>query len=239
MPAATRSFLPKVFGNETRVGDYAKNFSIAGRMLHDPELVFWRNIVRAWSKAHANAKAVSWTALHLPAFPGIQRLRELQADGDAACNEYGKFKAIQAREKAGRAAGRWIRVLSQVLRQVYMARLQHGTKIQRLTFKQLQALKKWKKVLKIGLLRAQEILARLEILTQFRILSKTQVREFVIGRVYFQLVSAPELQYGTSKHTPYTAYMGPAVSWQYLQSNTNRTLVLIGQGEQKSQQQFS
>lgn len=43
--------LSKVFGNEKRLGDFAKQFTLDGRLLSDPELVSWRRVQESWSTA--------------------------------------------------------------------------------------------------------------------------------------------------------------------------------------------
>lgn len=158
-----------------RLGEFTREFTIEGRMRNDPELVFWRRQVESWSKAYSNAMAVSWTKLHLASFPGIQKLRDVHNSGGAACTSSSRVDQAETEKKRKRAAGLWIVALTHVLHEVYMIRLKNGTKEQRLTYKQACAFQKWRPLLKSGLSRAAAILARLEILTRYRIYAQTRV----------------------------------------------------------------
>ncbi|CAM9890696.1 unnamed protein product, partial [Sphacelaria rigidula] len=82
---------------------------------------------------------------------------------------------VQQLKKRGRAAGLWVAALTHVLRQVWMTRLKNGDSEQRRTYKQVVALKNWRKLLKPGLCRTRAMLARLENLTRYRIYTQTKV----------------------------------------------------------------
>lgn len=148
-------------------------------MRTDVELLFWRQIVSTWTQTLRSLKSISWENLHRPAFPGFKRLEDVKARGVAALydsSSSGKEKGRREQEKrAGEAAGRWIRALDHVMHDVYLNRLRHGSIPQRRTFKQIEALQKWKDLAKMGLERSERILARLEILTRYRILTKSKV----------------------------------------------------------------
>ena len=169
-------YIPKVFGNEDRLGKHAREFTVEGRLRNDPELVFWRGVDGAWSKAAARAYDVSWNKLHLPNFPGIERIlktkrRYIQEAKDV---KLGKRRREQL-ERKSRAAGRWAYVLKWVLRVAYEARLAKGTAAQKRTLRELHALEKCQKLLSIGRHRVRRILCRLEDLTRYRLYTKTRV----------------------------------------------------------------
>lgn len=162
------------------MGEYASGFTISGRMKSDPELVFWRKQLSLWNDTCNDAKKVSWTGLHLPAFPGIQRLHDVQQKADTADiltpnQSRREMDRVQQLKKRGRAAGLWVAALTHVLRQVWMTRLKNGDSEQRRTYKQVVALKNWRKLLKPGLCRTRAMLARLENLTRYRIYTQTKV----------------------------------------------------------------
>lgn len=147
---------------------------MAGRMRHDPELVFWRNVRDGWSKNLQAAEAVSWRELHLlPNFPGVARLLELEADSFSATGT--TDKALERQKNRGRAAGRWASALESVLKTNYFKRLNGGNRAQKLMSRQLRALDKWVGILSDGFSRVKRVLMRLEDLTRFRIFTKTRV----------------------------------------------------------------
>ncbi|CAM9230500.1 unnamed protein product, partial [Ascophyllum nodosum] len=177
-----------VFGNEDRLGKHAREFTVEGRLRNDPELVFWRGVDGAWSKAAARAYDVSWNKLHLPNFPGIERIlktkrRYIQEAKDV---KLGKRRRKQL-ERKSRAAGRWAYVLKWVLRVAYEARLAKGTAAQKRTLRELHALEKCQKLLSIGRHRVRRILCRLEDLTRYRLYTKTRV--LISTALTFQVIS--------------------------------------------------
>lgn len=157
------------------MGDFAKNLTITGRMRNDPELVHWREVVSSWRNASERAKAISWDRLHLEAFPGIQNLRNLERQcNDAAARSKDAVKK-KAASKKGRAAGMWVRILSSVLHDCYMKKLENGDLKQKRTLRQIRVLTKCQEFLSAGHERATRILPRLECLTRYRIFTKTRV----------------------------------------------------------------
>lgn len=161
------------------MGEHAKQHTISGRMRNDPELVLWRKLVSAWDDTYRCLELISWDKLHRPRFPVFDRLEEIQREGDAAfCSSSSppsQIARVEREQQAGKAAGRWIRVLDHVMPDVYLKRLKHGDAFQRQTYKQIIALEMWKSFVQEGCERAKAILARLEILTRYRILTKTKV----------------------------------------------------------------
>lgn len=184
-PVPSLRFLPslagrtKVFGSEARLGNHAKQHTISGRIRNDPELVFWRKLVCAWDDTYRHLELISWEKLHRPQFPVFARLHEIQRKGDAAfcssSSSSSQIARVKREQQAGKAAGRWIRVLDHVMPDVYLRRLQHGGAFQRQTYRQIMALEMWKSFVQKGWERAEAILARLELLTSYRILTKTKV----------------------------------------------------------------
>ena len=143
-----------MFGNEDRLGELAKQFTIDGRLQNDPELAFWRHLKASWAAALRLASPISWRKQHLlPNFPGVSRLRR----------------------KRGRAASLWAFALESVLQANYDKRLKNGSRRQRQMFRQLAALNNVQSLLRAGHGFVAATLARLELLTRFRILAKTRV----------------------------------------------------------------
>ena len=163
----------KVLGNESRLGDFSKQFTIDGRLEADPELVIWRRLKASWATALRLASPVSWREQHvLPNFPGSSRLRSLE---DASLAATGTGKRAQKRRKRGRAAGLWAFALESVLRANYDERLNNGSRGQRRMFRQLVALDNVKTLLQAGYDFTSATLVRLQLLTRLRILTKTTV----------------------------------------------------------------
>lgn len=166
-----------MFGSEARLGVYAKEFTMAGRMRNDPELGFWRQRLTSWTKKLQAAEAVSWKELHLlRTFHGINRLLKIEQQSFRSDPEDAK------RRKSGRAAGRWAFALESVLKTNYYQRLKRGNSSQKLTFRQLRALDSVKALLRDGVTRVTKITMRLEALTRFRIYTKTRVLICTVDR---------------------------------------------------------
>lgn len=139
-----------MFGNEIRLGNFSKQFTIEGRMQNDEELVFWRRIQASWPRL---TSTISWRKEHLlRKFPGLSRLRE-----------------------RGRAAGLWMRALESVLQANSDKRLKNGSPDQRRMLRRLTALDSVQTLLQTGYAFVAAILVRLELLTRLRILTKTRV----------------------------------------------------------------
>ena len=164
-----------MFGSENRLGTHAKEFTIDGRLRNDPELVFWRGVHETWTRASAKAKAVSWDRLHLPSFPGIERLEEIAQEGVEASINSMKNLQLEKKAKKGRAAGRWAFALKLILRVAYEKRLAKGTAAQRQTLKELRSLEKWQELVSRGRRRSRQIVSRLEDLTRYRLYTTTRV----------------------------------------------------------------
>ncbi|CAM9748570.1 unnamed protein product, partial [Ectocarpus sp. 12 AP-2014] len=142
-----------VFGNDMRLGKFAKQFTIDGRLQNDPELVFWRHHL-------------------LPNFPGISRLRNLQ---EVSLSATGTGKKSRKLRKRGRAAGLWAFALETVLQASYDKRLKSGNRGQRRMFRQLVALGSFQALLRDGGALVEAIILRLELLTRLRLLTTTMV----------------------------------------------------------------
>ncbi|CAM9967678.1 unnamed protein product, partial [Ascophyllum nodosum] len=173
--AKVAAFGVLVFGSENRLGTHAKEFTIDGRLRNDPELVFWRGVHETWTRASAKAKAVSWDRLHLPSFPGIERLEEIAQEGVEASINSMKNLQLEKKAKKGRAAGRWAFALKLILRVAYEKRLAKGTAAQRQTLKELRSLEKWQELVSRGRRRSRQIVSRLEDLTRYRLYTTTRV----------------------------------------------------------------
>lgn len=161
-----------------RLGKDAREFTMEGRIRKDPELVFWRAVHDNWAQALSTADKISWENLHLPNFPGIARLKEIEQQGLSAGNlsRLGKHHLQkESLEKKGRAAGRWAYALTQVLRETFESRLERGTAAQKQKLKQLRSLEKWKTLLSTGRHRSEWILSRPEGLTRYRLYTTTRV----------------------------------------------------------------
>ncbi|CAB1103224.1 unnamed protein product [Ectocarpus sp. CCAP 1310/34] len=161
-----------VFGNEARLGLHSKNFTMAGRMANDAELLFWRDARATWTKHLEKAKAVSWRRLHLPSFPGIARLLALEQESLRSTGTGEKHDKLR---RSGRTAGKWAFALTCVLKANFYKRLENGSRAQRLMLRQLNALDKWVRLLSQGASRVASLLMRLEGLTRFRIFTETRV----------------------------------------------------------------
>lgn len=160
----------KVFGNEDRLGDFAKQFTLNGRLQNDPELVFWRRVQASWPRL---TSPISWRRQRLlRKFPGLSRLRSLE---DAASAVPGTGKKAQQRRKRGRAASLWAFALESVLQANFDKRLKNGSRGQRRLFRRLAALDNVQLLLQAGYEFVTATLARLELLTRLRILTKTTV----------------------------------------------------------------
>lgn len=164
------------------MGEHAKQFTMAGRMRNDPELVYWRDVLTTWTKTLQTAEGVSWKELYLlPTFPGITRLLNLEQQAFKTNEHSSSTKETQLRKK-GRAAGRWAFALESMLRTNYYHRLKHGNRSQKLLHRQLQTLDRFKALLRDGLSRVTRIVMRLEDLTRFRIYTKTRVLICTVDR---------------------------------------------------------
>ena len=142
--------LLKVLGNESRLGDFAKKFTIESRMQNDPELVFWRRIQASWPRL---ASPISWRRQHLlRKYPGLSHLRQ-----------------------RGRPGSLWAFALESVLQANYDERLKNGSRDQRRMFRQLVALDNVQAFLQAGYDFTSATLVRLQLLTRLRILTKTMV----------------------------------------------------------------
>lgn len=166
-----------MFGNEDRLGNDAKEFTIDGRMNRDPHLAVWRQIFSDWYQVRSDAEDASWENAHLSAFPGLGRLRALaDKKGDAFRNTRKRDKApIKQAYRKGIAAGKWVLVLTHVLRENYMAKLRNGNRDQRRTLRQIEILEKWMPFLLDGERRARSLLVKLEPLVKHRIYTETTV----------------------------------------------------------------
>lgn len=191
----------KVFGNQARLGQHAKEHTIDGRMRNDPELVIWRRLQRSWCTTSRKANEVSWSALHLQLFPVFQRFRDVELEGlQAKSVPLGPYTEEDVRhmKSRGRAAGRWVMALKHVLKEVHSTLLKNGTPAQRQTFRQLTLLETLQRFLHDGRLRATAILSRLEILTRHRIFTTTRVLICTVDSTERMLRSMEE---GTSNAT--------------------------------------
>lgn len=158
------------------MGEYAKEFTMAGRMRNDPELVFWRQRLTSWTKRRQAAEGVSWKGLHLlPTFHGIRRLLSREEESFRSATD-------DKLRKSGRAAGRWAFALESVLKTNFYRRLKHGNRAQKLMFRQLRALDSFNALLRDGVARVNAIVMRLEVLTRFRIFTKTRVLICTVDR---------------------------------------------------------
>ena len=167
-----------MFGSENRLGTHAKEFTIDSRLRNDPELVFWRGVSEAWTRASAKAEAVSWERLHLPSFPGIERLEKIAQEAIEASYSSplkNSQQLLEKKAKKGRAAGRWAFALKHFLRVAYEKRLAKGTAAQRQTLKELRSLEKWQELVSRGRRRSGQIVSRLEALTRHRLYTTTRV----------------------------------------------------------------
>lgn len=166
-------YVLKVFGNESRLGAFAKQFTIDGRLQNDPELEFWRRVKVAWAAALRLASPISWRKQYLlRKFPGLSRLWSLE---DASFAVTGTGKKAQQLRKRGRAAALWAFALENVLQANYDKRLKNGSRGQRRMFRQLIALDSIQALLQAGHAFVTAILLRLQLLTRLRILTKTMV----------------------------------------------------------------
>lgn len=162
-----------MFGNESRLGDFAKQYTIDGRMQNDPELVFWRRVQPSWAAALRLASPISWRKQHLlRKFPGVLRLWRLK---DASFAVTGAGKKAQKLRERGRAASLWAFALETVLKTNYDKRLQNRSKGRRRMFRQLVALDSFQALLQAGYNFVTATLLRLELLTRFRMLTTTMV----------------------------------------------------------------
>lgn len=172
-PQFIAKFSVKVFGNETRLGKFSRQFTIDGRLQNDQELVFWRNVQASWAAALRIALQFSWREKYLlPNFPGISRLKGLEEASFAATGAGKKAKALR---KRGRAAGLWAFALESVIQANYNKRLENGNRSQRRTFRQLLAMKHYQALLQEGFAWVEATLRRLELLTRLRFLTTTMV----------------------------------------------------------------
>lgn len=162
------------------MGENAKKYTMDGRMCRDPELVFWRRIDASWKRFARDADDVLWSRIHLPNFPGIGRLKEVQQEcyktHSAHTSNPDRNKGlVKKTHRRGIAAGRWARVLEHVLRNGWTTWLENGSHEHRQPHQQMRALKKYGDLLSTGKVRVNSILKRLEKLTRFRIYTKTRV----------------------------------------------------------------
>ena len=172
-PHAFSTSCAKVFGNERRLGQFSRQFTIDGRLQNDPELVFWRHLRDSWAAALRFASLFSWRKQHLhPNFPGICRLRNLEEVSLAVTGTGNKANELR---KKGRAAGLWAFALEEVLKANYHTRLENGNRSQVRMFRQLMALNSYQAVLQDGLVWVEATLRRLELLTRLRLLTSTMV----------------------------------------------------------------
>lgn len=161
-----------MLGNESRLGDFAKHFTIDGRMRNDPELVFWRRLKASWAAALRLAEATWRKQYILPTFPGLSRLWSLE---DASSAVTGTGKKARKRRKRGRAAALWAFALESVLQANYDRRVKNGSRSQRRMFRRPITLDSFQTLLQAGYNFVTATLVRLELLTRLRILTKTTV----------------------------------------------------------------
>lgn len=162
-----------MLGNETRLGKVAKQFDLQGRLSNDPELVFWRRVQESWATAlHLTSPSSQGELRHRSRFPGINRLRDLE---DAAFAATGRTKKADKLRNRGRAAGLWAFAFERVLQANDDKRLRDGNGAKEGVFPRLVALDRIKRLLQDGYAFVTAVLLRLELLTRYRILTKTMV----------------------------------------------------------------